>query len=158
MRRKIIPYHPKLKELARQLRNNSTKSEIRLWQYLKGKQMMGYDFHRQKPLLEYIADFYCYELELVIELDGYTHYFEEAVEKDEIKQKALEEVELTVMRFADVEVMHDINNVLRTIENYILDRGKYTPGPSQEGRNGDQHQSTGKRPLNQRRFKRKFPS
>ncbi|VXD18749.1 endonuclease domain-containing protein [Marinoscillum sp. 108] len=144
MRRKIIPYHPKLKELARQLRNNSTKSEIRLWQCLKGKQMMGYDFHRQKPLLEYIADFYCYELELVIELDGYTHNFEEVVEKDEIKQKALEEVGLTVMRFADVEVMHDINNVLRAIENYILDREKHTPDPSQEGRNGDQHQSTGK--------------
>ena len=80
----------------------------------------------------------------MIELDGYTHNFEEVVEKDEIKQKALEEVGLTVMRFADVEVMHDINNVLRTIESYILDREKHTPGPSQEGRNGDQHQSTGK--------------
>ncbi len=121
MRRKIIPYNPKLKELALQLRNDSTKSEIRLWQNLKGKQMLGYDFHRQKPLLEYIADFYCYELELVIELDGYTHNFEEVIAKDEVKQNALEEIGLTVMRFADVEVMHDINNVLRTIENYILD-------------------------------------
>ena len=46
MKRKIIPYNPALKELARQLRNNSTQSEIRLWGHLKGKQMMGYDFHR----------------------------------------------------------------------------------------------------------------
>ncbi len=121
MTRKIIPYDPKLKQLARQLRNNSTQSEIQLWGYLKGKQMMGYDFHRQKPLLKYIADFFCQELMLVIELDGYTHTFEEVVEKDIEKQKELERIRLSVLRFADVEVLHDINNVLRTIENYILD-------------------------------------
>jgi very-short-patch-repair endonuclease len=84
MRRKIILYNPKLKELARKLRNDSTKSEIRLWQQLKGKQLFGYDFHRQKSLLNYIADFYCYELNLVIELDCYSHQFEEVVEKDEL--------------------------------------------------------------------------
>jgi len=119
VRREIIPYNPKLKELARQLRNNSTKSEIRLWQYLKGKQMMGYDFHRQKPLLNFIADFFCHELKLVIELDGYTHQFEEVIAKDEMKQSELEEIGLTVLRFTDEEVMKDINNVLRTIEIYI---------------------------------------
>ena len=81
--------------------------------------MCGYDFHRQKPLLNYIADFYCYELELVIELDGYTHNFEEVVAKDEVKQNALEEIGLTVLRFADSEVMKDMNNVLRTIEAYV---------------------------------------
>lgn len=59
-RRKIIYYNPKLKQLARKLRNNSTLSEILLWKYLKEKQMMGYDFHRQKPLDEYIVDFFCY--------------------------------------------------------------------------------------------------
>ena len=134
MRRKIIPYNPKLKEFARQLRNNSTQSEIRLWRFLKGKQMMGYDFHRQKPLLNYIADFYCAELNLVIELDGYTHRFEEVVEKDEIKQKQLEDVGLTVLRFADVEVTHDIDNVLRTIQIHIEKfENKHTPNPSQEG-------------------------
>ncbi len=52
-----IKYNPKLKELARQLRNNSTKAEIKLWKYLKGKQMLGYDFHRQKPIDNYIVDF-----------------------------------------------------------------------------------------------------
>jgi very-short-patch-repair endonuclease len=67
-RRKIIPYNPKLKEYARQLRNNSTRSEIILWKYLKGKQMLGYDFHRQKPIDNYIVDFFCSELMLAIEL------------------------------------------------------------------------------------------
>ena len=83
--------------------------------------MMGFDFHRQKPLLNYIADFFCHELKLVIELDGYTHRFEVVAEKDDLKQQALEDIGLTVIRFADIEVLHDINNVLRTIENYILD-------------------------------------
>lgn len=127
MKRQIIPYNPILKELARQLRNNSTKSEIRLWKYLKGKQMHGHDFHRQKPLLDYIADFYCYELRLVIELDGYTYQFEEVVATDQVKQKALEGAGLTVLRFEDSEMMQDINNVLRTIEIYILERERTHP-------------------------------
>ena len=76
-RRKIIPYNPKLKQLARNLRNNSTKSEIFLWLQLKGKQMMGYDFHRQKPIDNYILNFFCHELMLGIELDGITHQWEE---------------------------------------------------------------------------------
>jgi len=120
-RRKIIPYNPILKKFARELRNNSTKSEIKLWRFLKGKQMLGYDFHRQKPLLNFIADFYCYELRLVIELDGYTHQFEETIIKDEIKETKLNKVGLNVLRFEDNEVMNDIENVLRTIEIYIHD-------------------------------------
>lgn len=134
MRRKIIPYNPKLKELARKLRNNSTKSEIALWQELKGKKMYGYDFHRQKPLLNYIADFYCYELKLVIELDGYTHQFEKVQIKDEQKQAELEKLGLTVMRFQDSEIFNDMNNVLRVIEGYIKNFEENTPSsPSQEG-------------------------
>ena len=119
MRRKILPYNPKLKEFARQLRNHSTKSEIKLWKYLKGKQMRGYNFHRQKPLLNFIADFYCYELSLVIELDGYTHQFQDTIIKDAIKEKELKKVGLSVLRFEDNEVMNDLKNVLRVIENYI---------------------------------------
>lgn len=132
MRRKILPYNPKLKEFARQLRNNSTKSEIRLWKCLKGRQMCGYDFHRQKPLLNFIADLYCYELRLVIELDGYTHQFEETIIKDEIKERELKEIGLNVLRFEDNEVMNDIENVLRTIENYIQQyEAEHPPNPSQ---------------------------
>jgi very-short-patch-repair endonuclease len=57
MQRKIIPYQPYLKELARKLRNDSTLGEVLLWNEIKNKQFHGYDFHRQKPLLNYIADF-----------------------------------------------------------------------------------------------------
>jgi very-short-patch-repair endonuclease len=81
MRRAIIPYNPKLKEHARVLRNNSTKSEIYLWKYLKGRQRLGFDFHRQKPIDNYIVDFYCCDLFLAIELDGITHTYECVTEK-----------------------------------------------------------------------------
>ena len=121
MRRKRLPYNPKLKELARKLRNNSTNSEIKFWHFLKGKQLSGYDFHRQKPLLNYIADFYCYELQLVIELDGYSHQLEDVQLKDETRQKELENLGLTVLRFQDTEVFQNIKNVLRIIEQYILE-------------------------------------
>ncbi|MBU2542935.1 DUF559 domain-containing protein [Patescibacteria group bacterium] len=56
--RKIFPYDPKLKELARELRNDSTIAEILLWKYLRGGQLKGYDFHRQKPLYHFIVDFF----------------------------------------------------------------------------------------------------
>jgi len=131
--RKIIPYKSKLKELARKLRNNSTKSEIKLWQCLKGKQLNGYSFHRQKPLLNFIADFYCFDLMLVIELDGYTHLFEDVYDKDQSKQKELEKVGLSVLRFNDEDVMNSIESVLIVIEDYIDKFEKHTPNPSQEG-------------------------
>jgi very-short-patch-repair endonuclease len=119
MRRKIIPYNPRLTELARQLRNNSTKSEIYLWKHLSGKQMMGYDFHRQKPIDNYILDFFCYELMLGIELDGATHVFEDVVERDLKKQARLKELGITILRFNDNQVFHDIRNVLNAVEGFI---------------------------------------
>ena len=118
---KIIPYNPKLKQLARNLHNNSTKSEIMLWHYLKGKQMMGFDFHRQKRIDNFILDFFCLELMLGIELDGYTHLLEETYKKDIVKDKRMSELGISVLRFSDDEVYHDINNVLRSIESYIND-------------------------------------
>jgi very-short-patch-repair endonuclease len=121
MPRKIIPYNPNLKLLARKLRNDSTLGEILLWNELKNKQCYGYDFHRQKPLLNYIADFYCYELDLVIEIDGRYHGDEEKYELDLVRETELETYDLTIMRFAEMEVRKDMVNVLRTIEGYILD-------------------------------------
>ena len=121
MKRKIVPYDSNLKELARKLRNDSTLGEILLWNHLKGKQMMGYDFHRQKPLLKFIADFYCSELNLVIEVDGDSHQNETQQVKDEAKEYNLTQYDITVLRFLKSEVIRDIDNVLRTIQFYIED-------------------------------------
>ncbi len=133
MNRRIIPYNPNLKQLARDLRNDSTLGEIILWKKLKGKQIFGYDFHRQKPLLEYIVDFYCAELNLIIEIDGYSHQNEEAYIKDKNRQEELEQYNLYFLRFTDKEIKTQMQSVLRAIEIYINEFEQHTPNPSQEG-------------------------
>ena len=117
--RKVIPYNPALKQLARNLRNNSTKSEVLLWLQLRDKQMMGYDFHRQKPIDNYILDFFCYELMLGIELDGITHAFEDVVKNDMVRDSRLNELGITILRFNTIDVFKDMANVVRAIEGYI---------------------------------------
>ena len=82
--------------------------------------MLGFDFHRQKPIDEYIADFFCHELMVAIELDGLTHHWEEVYEKDMKKEKRITELGIKVLRFNNSEVMNDIDNVLRVIEDYAL--------------------------------------
>jgi very-short-patch-repair endonuclease len=120
-KRKIIPYNPKLTQLARKLRNDSTETEIYLWLKLKGKQMYGYDFHRQKPIDNYILDFFCHELLLGIEVDGYSHEILEVYNKDLIKEKRMKELGITILHFSDFEVLRDMENVNRAIEFYILE-------------------------------------
>jgi very-short-patch-repair endonuclease len=122
MRRPIIPYNPKLKERARFLRNNSTKSEQVLWKYLKGKQILGFDFHRQRSVVQYIIDFFCQELYLGIELDGYTHHFIEKAKKDVQREKRLSKFGVKIIRFWDDEVFKDLDNVLRVIKNTVEER------------------------------------
>lgn len=119
MRRKIIPYNPKLKKLAKKLRKNMTLGEILLWNELKQKKMLGYDFDRQRPIDNFIVDFYCKDLQLAIEVDGDSHNFDETYEKDKIRQQRLETLGVKFLRFDDAEVKKDINNVLRVIEGWI---------------------------------------
>ena len=122
MNRPIIPYNPRLKPLARKLRNNSTKSEAFLWNYLKGKRMHGFDFHRQRPVDEFIIDFFCQELYLGIELDGYSHLLDESRSRDQNKERRLKELGVKLIRFWDEEVFNDLDNVLRVIELTVLKR------------------------------------
>lgn len=81
--------------------------------------MKGYDFHRQKPLLEYIADFFCHELMLVIEVDGSSHELERVKKNDAAKEARLEEFGITVLRISDVDVFTNIDSVLKQIEDFI---------------------------------------
>ncbi len=83
--------------------------------------MLGFPFLRQRAIDNYIADFFCKELKLVLELDGYTHQWEETLEKDEKKEKDLNALGYTVLRFKDNEVMLNIHSVSRVIENWILE-------------------------------------
>lgn len=116
-KRNIIPYNPKLKQRARDLRNNSTLAEVLLWNQIKGRQMKGYQFLRQKPLDNYIVDFFCYELMLAIEIDGDSHV--EKVEYDEKRQRRLEGLGVRFLRFYDNDVKGNMDGVLKRIESWI---------------------------------------
>jgi len=106
-----------LTPLARKLRNNATLSEVLLWNELKGRKMLSYQFMRQKPIGNYIVDFYCSRLKLVIEIDGESHRFK--FPKDAERQEWLEELGITVLRFDDLQVKQDMENVLYSIEHWI---------------------------------------
>jgi very-short-patch-repair endonuclease len=115
MKRKVIlPYNPILKDLARELRNHSTLSEVLLWKHLKGGQFLGYDFDRQKPIDNFIVDFFCNELMLAIEIDGATHNYK--ISQDRERQKRIEGLGVRFLRFTDEEVRQNIEGVVTVIE------------------------------------------
>lgn len=113
-------YNKNLQPFANKLRKEMTKAEACLWKYvLKAKQLRGYMFRRQRPVANYIADFMCMELMLIIEVDGITHHWEETIAKDKKKQLDLESLGFTLLRFTDEEVLNDINAVHGFLENWI---------------------------------------
>ena len=133
MRHGIIPYNPILKERARTLRKNMTRAGVLLWTTLKGKQMCGYDFDRQRPLDKYIVDFYCKELCLAVEIDGWSHALKGA--RDVARQKRLENLGVRFLRFTEQEVAADLQSMTDQIELWIKQQttGAPTPNPSKEG-------------------------
>ncbi len=109
-----------------------TLSEVLLWQELKGKQVMGYDFDRQRPIDNFIVDFYCKELKLAIEIDGDSHEYEHIRMNDERRQNRLESLGVNFLRFDDMDVKTNISGVIAEIQDWIEQNGP-TPNPSEEG-------------------------
>lgn len=122
----IIPYNKNLKEKARKMRNEPTASEAKLWQHLKGKQILSFDFDRQKPINEFIVDFYCRDLKLVVVIDGSIHDNEEAVAYDTSREKILNDLGLNVLRFTNTEVEKSTSTVLDKLKEYALAYEKNT--------------------------------
>ena len=113
-------YNKSLRPFANKLRKEMTKAEACLWKYiLKAGQLKGYQFRRQRSILNYIADFMCVELMLVIEVDGITHQWAETIIKDKKKQSDLEAAGFTVLRFTDEEVLNNLNVVHGFLEDWI---------------------------------------
>ena len=116
MNSKIIPYNPKLREFAKQLRNNSTLSEVLLWKQIKGK-ALGVEFKRQVPMLEYIVDFYCQEIGLAIEVDGNIHDFRYL--EDTQRQQEIEKYGVIFIRFSNEEIKNNMFSVILSLESKI---------------------------------------
>ena len=95
-----------------------TYAEVLLWEKIRRKSL-GYQFHRQVPMLKYIVDFYCHELLLAIEVDGGVHDHPETSINDLNRQKELEFYGVQFLRFENKEIKQDIDSTLNTIINWI---------------------------------------
>ena len=120
----MLKYNPRLKNIARQLRENMTESERLLWSRLRGKQLKGIQFYRQKPIGDYIVDFYAPKAKLVIEVDGSQHKENQHHEKDKRRDDFLSDASLKVLRFNSNEVLKNIDEVAEVIFRTVVERMK----------------------------------
>lgn len=113
-----LPYNPKLRQRAKELRKARNLSEVLLWNQLKRKQFEGYDFDRQKIIGNFIVDFFCTNLGLVIEVDGSSH--DNKLEYDQQRQMYLESLGLKVFRVTDLNVKHNMDGVLKELREVAV--------------------------------------
>jgi len=111
----MLPYNKNLKKFARELRSNQTKAETFLWFKLRKRQLKNYQFYRQRIISNYIADFYCPDAKLVIEIDGGQHYSEPGMTKDTLRDQHLSDLGLRIMRISAGEVFDNTEGVLEAI-------------------------------------------
>ena len=123
MKDRKLKYFNKLKPFASELRNESTKAEVRIWcELLRNGQMNDFRFLRQRPIDKYIVDFICRKAKLIIEVDGYSHLFK--YEADIERDRILNELGYLTLRFTDDEVKKHIQNVKRAIEQALEEQMK----------------------------------
>ena len=113
---------PFIFEKAKELRKNTTEAEKILWECLKEKKLSNLRFRRQHPLFQYIADFYCHEVKLIVELDGAIHDSEENIKYDINRDIVMNNFEIDVLRFKNEEVFQNIDEVIKRISLMALER------------------------------------
>ncbi len=127
-------YNKKNIPLAKSLRKNMTRWEKKLWyDFLRTYPVR---FQRQKAIGEYIADFYCAKAKLVIELDGSGHYTSEQERKDKIRTEELKKMNLSVLRFTNLEIAENFEGVCECIDLVVkksLPQSATLTAPSDEG-------------------------
>jgi very-short-patch-repair endonuclease len=131
----MLPYNSKLKPNARILRSNMTDAEQFLWVRVRRKQILGVQFYRQKPIGQFVVDFYAPRVGLVIELDGEQHFEQEQQHYDQRRSLFLEQQGLTVLRFTNLDVFKNIEGVMEMIFCAVqrkLERFENPPYPPQQ--------------------------
>ena len=118
----MLKYSPRLKANARQLRQNLTDSERVLWQRLRGKQLSDVQFYCQKPIGDYIVDFYAPKAKLVIEIDGSQHFEAQHAEKDKNRDEYLGSLGLMVLRFNSRQALKETEAVMDVVYRVIMER------------------------------------
>jgi very-short-patch-repair endonuclease len=114
----MLPYDRRLRDRSQQLRNEMTAAEEFLWSGLQGKQL-GCWFYRQKPVGEYIADFYCPKAKLVVEVDGGQHLSHDTTEYDKVRNEYISGMGLVVLRFTNQQVLTNKKEVLSKISKQL---------------------------------------
>jgi len=112
-------YNKNLKQFSRNLRKNQTDAEKLLWSRVRRKQIKDYQFFRQKPIGSYIADLYCKDAKLVIEIDGGQHYENQNIMADRKRNEYFQKLGLRVMRFTNLDILKNIENVVNKIYEEI---------------------------------------
>ncbi len=120
----MLSYNPRLKQPARRLRGAMTDAERRLWSRLRGKQLLGVQFYRQKPIGNYVVDFYAPAAGLVVEVDGAHHFEAVQATKDEARTEYLRRQGLRVVRFTDREVLQELDVVVEAVFAVVEARKK----------------------------------
>jgi very-short-patch-repair endonuclease len=115
----MLPYNKNLKARSRKLRSSMTDAEIALWVKLRRKQLHGLQFYRQKPLGNFIVDFYCPAARLVIEIDGGQHYEEDGRIRDGLRDGYLENLGIRVLRFSNLDVLKNMEGVIAVLIEYL---------------------------------------
>ncbi|MBF8248808.1 MAG: hypothetical protein HW374_1608 [Bacteroidetes bacterium] len=119
----MIYHNKKLKYTARTLRKNMTETEILLWSRVRRKQLLGFQFYRQRPHGNYIVDFYCPAAKLIIEIDGRQHYEEKGLRSDKVRDEYFSKFGFRVMRFSTSEVFEDIDSIEDEIYQTLEETG-----------------------------------
>ncbi len=109
-------------QAARSMRKEMTEAERILWNELKNRKLNGLKFRRQHPIHYYIADFYCHEKKLIIEVDGGIHENEEIRIHDENRSAEFDKMGITVLRFMNEKILHSLNEVIEVIRLTTSDR------------------------------------
>lgn len=118
----MLTYQKNLKKFSRDLRKNMPPAEILLWSRLRKKQVLGLRFCRQKPLLNYIVDFYCYNAKLVIECDGGQHFEKNHMQSDQERDDQLNQKGILVLRFDNLQITSQLDAVMQKIYETIKSR------------------------------------
>ncbi|MCX6304273.1 MAG: endonuclease domain-containing protein [Bacteroidetes bacterium] len=115
---------------AHSLRHSTTEAEKKLWSELKNRKLNGLKFRRQHPIHYFIADFYCHEKRLIIEVDGGIHYKPTVKEHDENRTAEFDRLGITVIRFTNEQILKSIDKVLHEIIAFITTQSRpSSPSP-----------------------------
>ena len=120
----MFEYNPDLRQYARELRSNPTDSERALWSRLRRKQLLGVQFYRQRPIGDYIVDFYAPSIKLVVEADGSQYYEPTHAERDVARDMSLSKKGIRILRFTNLDVLKNTNGVAQAIFDVVAQKLK----------------------------------